>query len=59
MVLEARLIGPCGTELPLMVEFLDVDDPVRDKKDCELKGFDRLSRRLREAFPRLPISIRL
>lgn len=59
MVLEARLLGPCGIELPLMVEFLDVDDPIRDKKDCELKGFDRLSRRLRETFPRLPICLLL
>jgi len=59
MVLEARLLGPCGIELPLMVEFLDVKDPVRDKKDCELKGFDRLSRRLRATFPRLPICLLL
>ena len=54
MALEARLIGPCGVELPLMSEFLDVRDPVRDKKDCELRGFDRLTRRLRAEFPRLP-----
>ena len=59
MVLEARLIGPCGIELPLMVEFLDVDDPVREKKDCELKGFDRLSKRLHSEFPRLPICLLL
>jgi len=59
MVLEARLIGPCGIELPLMVEFLDVNDPVREKKDCELKGFDRLSKRLHSKFPRLPICLLL
>ena len=59
MVLEARLMGPCGIELPLMVEFLDVNDPVRDKKDCELKGFNRLSQRLRAEFPRLPICLLL
>lgn len=59
MVLEARLIGPCGVELPLLAEFLDVDDPIRDKRDCELKGFDRLSRRLRTEFPRLPICLLL
>ncbi len=59
MVLEARLIGPCGIELPLMVEFLDLHDPVRDKRDCELKGFERLSRRLRAEFPRLPICLLL
>ena len=59
MVLEARLIGPCGVELPLMVEFLDVHDPVRDKRDCELKGFDRLTRRLHAEFPRLSICLLL
>lgn len=59
MVLEARLIGPCGIELPLMAEFLDVHDPIRDKKDCELKGFDRLTRRLRAEFPRLSICLLL
>ena len=59
MVLEARLIGPCGVELPLMAEFLDVHDPVRDKRDCELKGFDRLTRRLRAEFPRLSICLLL
>lgn len=59
MALEARLIGPCGLELPLMVEFLDVHNPVRDKLDCELNGFDRLSRRLKNEFPRLPICLLL
>ena len=52
MVLEARL-------MPIMVEFLDVDDPVRQKKDCELKGFDRLTRRLHDEFPRLSICLLL
>ena len=59
MVLEARLIGPCGVELPLMSEFLDVRDPVREKRDCELRGFDRLTRRLRAEFPRLSICLLL
>jgi hypothetical protein len=59
MVLEARLMGPFGIELPLMVEFLDVHDPIRDKKDCELRGFDRLSRRLHAEFPRLSICLLL
>ena len=59
MVLEARLIGPWGIEMPCMVEFLDVHDPVRDKLDCELRGFDRLTRRLQQAFPRLPICLLL
>jgi hypothetical protein len=59
MALEARLVGPCGVELPLMTEFLDVHDPVRDKQDCELRGFDRLTHRLKAEFPRLPICLLL
>jgi len=42
-----------------MVEFLDVHDPVRGKADCELRGFDRLTRRLRAEFPRLSICLLL
>lgn len=59
MVLEARLIGPCGIELPLMAEFIDIRDPVGEKHDCELRGFERLTRRLRAEFPRLPICLLL
>lgn len=59
MALEARLIGPYGLELPLMVEFLDMRDPIRDKEDCELRGFHRLTRRMRREFPRLSICLLL
>jgi hypothetical protein len=41
----------------LMTEFMDVRDPVRDKEDCELKAFLRLTERLRAEFPRLPICL--
>ena len=56
-VLEAKLLGPCGTSFPLMTEFLDVRDWTREKEDCELRAFARLARRLKAAFPRLPICL--
>jgi hypothetical protein len=56
-VLQASVIGPAGTLFPLMHEEIDMHDPVADKEDCELKGFVRLSLRLKTEFPRLPICL--
>jgi len=56
-VLTAALIGPEGLVFPLMSEFMDLHDPVRDKEDCELKAFGRLATRLQTEFPRLPICL--
>jgi hypothetical protein len=56
-VVEAKLVGPRGTMFALMTEFMDVYDPVRDKEDCELKAFLRLTERLHAEFPRLPICL--
>jgi hypothetical protein len=58
-VLQATLIGPYGLLIPLMTEFMDVHDPVRQKEDCELNAFLRLTQRLHAAFPRLPICLLL
>jgi hypothetical protein len=44
---------------PLMSEFMDMRDPVRDKEDCELNAFSRLATRLRAAFPRRPLCLLL
>ncbi len=56
-VLAASLVGPFGLSIPLMSEFMDMRDPVRDKEDCELNAFGRLAARLRAAFPRLPVCL--
>lgn len=56
-VLQASVMGPAGTLFPLMHEEMDVLDPVTDKEDCELKSFARLSVRLKQEFPRLPICL--
>ncbi|MDD5676709.1 MAG: hypothetical protein PHW60_01800 [Kiritimatiellae bacterium] len=56
-VVEAKLVGPEGTMFPLMTEFVDMRDPVRDKEDCELNAFKRLAPRLHAEFPRLSICL--
>lgn len=58
-VVEAKLVGPHGTMFHLMSEFMDVRDPVRDKEDCELNAFLRLTERLRAEFPRLSVCLLL
>jgi hypothetical protein len=56
-VLQLSVVGPEGTLFPLMHEEMDLRDPVADKEDCELKSFARLSARLKNEFPRLPICV--
>jgi hypothetical protein len=58
-VLAASLVGPHGMTFPLMSEFMDMHDPVRDKEDCELKAFGRLAAHLRATFPHRPICLLL
>jgi len=58
-VLAASLVGPYGMTFPLMSEFMDMHDPVRDKEDCELNAFGRLAAHLRAAFPHRPICLLL
>lgn len=56
-VLQLSVLGPAGTLLPLMHEEMDVQNPETEKEDCELKAFDRLSQRLKQEFPKLPICL--
>jgi hypothetical protein len=58
-VVEANLVGPAGSMISLMTEFMDLRDPVREKEDCELNAFRRLAVRLHAEFPRLPICLLL
>jgi len=58
-IVQATLIGPDNTLFPLMTEFMDVRDPVREKEDCEQKAFLRLTERLHAEFPNLPICLLL
>ena len=56
-VLQLSVVGPQGTLFPLLHEEMDMHNPHTDKEDCELKSFARLSRRLKQEFPRLPICL--
>jgi len=58
-IVQATLIGPDNTLFPIMTEFVDVRDPVREKEDCEQKAFLRLTERLHVEFPRLPVCLLL
>jgi hypothetical protein len=56
-VLQLSVIGPEGTLFPLMHEEMDVHNPETEKEDCELQCFLRLSRRLKQQFPKLSICL--
>jgi len=58
-VLEAKLVGPNGFAFSLMSEFIENPGENPKKQDCELKAFYRLAKRLKSAFPRLPIMVTL
>lgn len=56
-VLEAKLVLPIGLSISLATEWIENGDEYYDKQDCELKAFKRLSVKLKQSFPRLPICI--
>jgi hypothetical protein len=60
-VLEASLAFHNGMVIPLFSEFLEYTkgDTDNNKQDCEQRAFHRLSKRLKQLFPRLPILLLL
>jgi hypothetical protein len=58
-VLEAKLVFPNGSVFSIMTEFIENPGDHPTKQDCELKAFYRLTKRLKRAFPRLPICLSL
>ena len=58
-VLEAKLVAENGFVFSLMTEFIENPEEHPNKQDCELKAFYRLAKRLKKAFPRLPICLSL
>jgi hypothetical protein len=58
-VLEAKLVTPNGFAFSIMTEFIENSDLSADKQDCELKAFYRLTQRIKQRFPRLPICLLL
>ena len=60
-VLEANLSFQNGMVIPLLSEFLEYEqgDRENNKQDCEQRAFERLAKRLKKYFPRLPILLLL
>jgi len=58
-ILEAKLVFPNGFAFSIMTEFIENPGKHPTKQDCELKAFYRLTKRLKEAFPHLPICLSL
>ncbi|EON75633.1 hypothetical protein ADIS_3894 [Lunatimonas lonarensis] len=57
-VLEAKLVAPNGFAVSLASVWLENNaEGHHDKQDCELAAFKRLSVRLKELYPRLPMLI--
>lgn len=56
-VLQVRIQGPDGHLFPFLHESMDVHDPVAEKEDCELNAFIRISQRIKDLFPRMPICL--
>jgi hypothetical protein len=58
-ILEAKLVTTNGFAFSLMTEFIENPGEHPTKQDCELKAFYRLTERLKQRFPRLPICLLL
>jgi hypothetical protein len=60
-ILEASLAFRNGMVIPLLSEFLEYaqGDTDNNKQDCEQRAFHRLSERLKQLFPRLPLLLLL
>jgi hypothetical protein len=58
-ILEAKLVTASGFVFSLMTEFIENPGEHPTKQDCELKAFYRLTARLKQRLPRLPICLLL
>jgi len=56
-VLEAKLVTSNGFAISLATEWIENPLTEYDKQDCERKAFTRLSDKIKEKYPRLPICL--
>lgn len=54
-VLQVMILGPDGHLFPFLHESMDMHDPIAEKEDCELNAFIRISQRIKDLFPRMPV----
>lgn len=57
MVLEAKLVILGNVVISIATEFVENESPNVTKQDCEINAFYRLSKKLKEQFPKLPICL--
>lgn len=59
-VLEAKVVSSNGFSISLATEWIEnSQNQTFDKQDCEIKAFDRLAKKLKKTFPRLPLVLLL
>ena len=58
-IVDAALVTKAGFVISLISDFLENEDPHSSKQDCEQNAFKRIAKRLKDAFPRLPICLLL
>lgn len=56
-VLEAKIVLGENLIVSIATEFIENEKEDVDKQDCERKAFKRLAKKLKKAYPRLPICI--
>ena len=57
-VVEAKLVTPSGLAISLGSEWVqNLQDRNFNKQDCEQRAFERLAKKIKQYFPRLPICI--
>jgi hypothetical protein len=56
-VLEAKLVINGDIVLSIATEFIENEQPNATKQDCERNAFKRLSKKLKQRFPRLPVCL--
>jgi hypothetical protein len=54
-ILEAKLLCGNGFSISLATQWLDNNENLTDKQDCERNAFVRLAKMLKKTYPRLPL----
>lgn len=56
-VVEAKLLCPNGLSISIATEWLQNTENIDEKQDCEQKAFLRLAKKIKAAYPRLPVIV--
>jgi hypothetical protein len=56
-VVEAKLLCANGLSISIATEWLHNTENIDKKQDCEQKAFQRLAKKIKNSYPRLPVTI--